>query len=157
MRLHRGLTRTVLVTSRWAIKFPSLRPYGNGLSGLLWSICRGILANQSEAEWYRQASDQVKRDLCPVRASWLGGLVNVYPACAPFLVTYGVEMAMHRREFYPCPELFPQVSDNKPDNYGWMLPDGRPVVIDYDMGWNGCPHDRSGHVNRSEEDSDVRL
>lgn len=155
MRLARGITRTVLLTSRWAIKLPSLRTYGEGLTGLLWSVCRGILANQSEAEWYRQASPEMKRDLCPVRWSWLGGLANVYPRCEPFTVPRGVRAAMGARRFYPCPMLFPQVSDNKPENYGW-LPGGGVVVLDYDMNWNGCPHDRSGHVNRSEEDRHVR-
>lgn len=154
MRLHRGITRTVLVTRQYAIKFPSLRTYGGGFTGLLWSICRGILANQSEAEWYRHASPEMKRDLCPVVCSWLGGVVNVYPRCDPFLVPYGVQMRMHRREFFPCPMLFPQVSDNKPENYGW-LPGAGIVVLDYDMNWNGCPHERAGHLNRLEEDRDV--
>lgn len=155
MRIYRGITRTVLVTDQYAIKLPSLRRYGNGLAGLLWSLCRGILANQSEAEWYRQACPDMKRDLCPVLRSWIGGLINVYPACRPFRVPRGVRKAMSSRRFFPCPMLFPQVSDNKPENYGW-LPDGRVVVLDYDMGWNGCPHDRSGHVNRSQEDPHVR-
>lgn len=145
MKLHRGITRTVLVTDRWAIKFPSLRTYGDGLTGLLWSICRGILANQGEAEWWREAVPDQRPHLCPVLLSWLGGVINVYPRAEPFTVNRGVRMAMSRRTFTPVPFLFPPLGDNKPENYGWLA--GRVVALDYDHGYNGCPHDRSGARN----------
>lgn len=145
MRLARGITRTVLITSRWAIKFPSLRTDGDGFTGLLWSICRGILANQCEAAWWGAADWRQRLHLCPVLYSWLGGVVNVYPRAEPFIVNRGVEMAMFRRQFTPVPFLFPQLGDNKPQNYGWLA--GRVVALDYDHNYNGCPHDRSGARN----------
>lgn len=146
MKLYRGITRTVLVTGRYAIKFPSLRPYGGGLTGLLWSICRGILANQGEAEWWREATPDQRPYLCPVLRSWLGGVINIYPACRQLTVPRGVHMAMFTRRFRPLPFLVPQLGDNKPGNYGWMR-DGRLVALDYDHSYNGCPHDRSGARN----------
>lgn len=145
MKIRRGITRTVWVTKRYAIKFPSLRRYGDGLAGLLWSICRGILANQGEAQWWRNAELDQRDMLCPVLHSWLGGIVNVYPRCEPYIVDEETEMAIHRREYTPLPNLRPCPGDTKPDNYGWL--NGRLVVLDYDLNYNGCPHDRSGAFN----------
>lgn len=145
----KGITRTVLLTSRWAIKVPCLRPYGHGLRGRLWGFCRGVLANQSEANWWRNSAPDQKQFLCPVRRSLLGGIVNVYPRCEPYRVSDSTALAMFHRLDFPIPDLVPQLSDNKPENYGWF--NGRPVVLDYDMGWNGCPHDRSGWLNRVEQ------
>lgn len=145
-KVSRGITRTVLLTRRYAIKVPSLRPYGDGLAGVLWSICRGVLANQSEATWWRNSHNP---NLCPVLRSWLGGIINVYPRCAPYEVSDEVRMAMFHRETRALPDLDPWPGDEKPDNYGWLTVDGqrRLVRIDYDMNYNGCPHDRSGAFN----------
>lgn len=142
MIIRRGITRTVVLTRRYAIKLPSLRRYGSGLAGLLWSVSRGILANQSEAEWWHNAMPDQKPMLCPVLHSWIGGIVNIYPRCEPYTVDEVTELAMFTREYRPLPDLDPQPGDVKPDNYGWL--DGRLVVLDYDMNYNGCPHDRSG-------------
>ena len=49
--VHRGVTRTVLVIGRWAIKVPSLDAHERGVRGVLWSLTRGIQANLSECEW----------------------------------------------------------------------------------------------------------
>lgn len=73
--IRRGITRTVLLAGRWAIKVPSHRAHGDGIRGVLWSITRGIQANFSEAEW------STSPGVCPVRWS-IAGLVNVYPRCA---------------------------------------------------------------------------
>lgn len=135
MIVRRGITRTVVLTRRYAIKLPSLRSYGQGLEGRLWSIARGLLANQSEKEW---AGYEANRGLvCPVLRSWLGGLTQVYPRCAPLR---GDEAEAD------LPRLDPNPGDDKPTNFGWL--NGRIVRIDYDMSFNGCPHDRSGFVNR---------
>jgi hypothetical protein len=48
----------------------------------------------------------------------------------------------------PIPELMPQPGDDKPENYGLLY--GRLVILDYDMNYNGCPHDRSGAINQLE-------
>ena len=147
--IQSGVTRTVILTRRYAIKLPSLRPYGDGLAGLLWSICRGILANQSEQQWWTTAPDDMRQYLCPVLRSWFGAVVNVYPRCEPFEADEATAEKMFTREWTPVELLFPHPGDNKPDNYGWL--NGRLVCLDYDMNYNGCPHDRSGARNRAEE------
>jgi hypothetical protein len=137
---RRGITRTVFITKRYAIKIPSLRSYGNGFAGILWSMCRGILANQSEAEWWRHSHDPA---MCPVLHSFFGGIVNVYPRCEPFTCTEEQELAMHSGEWIPVTTKFGRLpGDNKPENFGIL--DDTVVLLDYDMNWNGCPHDRSG-------------
>lgn len=122
MEIHRGITRTVFVTRRWAIKVPSLRSYKRNVRGSLWSITRGIQANLSEADW----SDSP--GVCPVRWSLLG-LINVYPRCELLPPDADVD-------YDAIGALFP--SDKKPENVGKL--DGRLVWIDYDMSWNDCPH-----------------
>lgn len=146
-RAPRARVAQLVEARRYAIKVPSLRRYGNGLAGLLWSVSRGILANQSEVEWWRNSPADQKTHMCPVLRSWFGGVVQVYPRCAPFKVPRARELAMFHRDWFPV-AMDPQPGDNKPDNYGWL--DGRVVVLDYDMNYNGCPHDRSGFVNRAE-------
>jgi hypothetical protein len=148
--MARGITRTVIVTPNYAIKLPSLRRYGGGLAGLLWSVCRGILANQSEASWWNSIGDDQRQYLCPVLHSWLGGIINIYPRCDPYEVSDATAMAMSAREFRPLEKLNPQAGDTKPDNYGWL--GRRLVVLDYDLNYNGCPHDRSGALNRLEQE-----
>lgn len=150
-----GLTRTVFLTANYAIKVPSLRRHGYGLTGVLWSLARGILANQGEASWWSWARHTGDRDkFCPVLASHLGGLVNIYRRCQPYRVSPEIENAMHERTFRPL-AITPQPGDCKPDNYGWLDEGGkqRLVVLDYDMSYNGCPHDYSGAVNRMWQDA----
>lgn len=144
--IRHGITRTVILTKNYAIKLPSLRAYGDGLAGVLWSICRGILANQSEAQWWRNSMQ--RQFLCPVLHSWLGGIINIYPRCQPYTVEDDRQMKR------PIPELMPQPGDDKSENYGLLY--GRLVILDYDMNYNGCPHDRSGAVNRLELEENSR-
>lgn len=123
--IRRGICRTVLLTKRYAIKFPSTRRYNPGwLKGLMWSISRGIQANLSEHAW--SSVDGV----CPVLWSF-GGIINVYPR-AELLPDYGPEIdyASIAPSFVP--------TDKKRDNVGML--DGRLVWIDYDSSWNRCPH-----------------
>lgn len=154
IQVRRGITRTVLLTKRWAIKLPSLRPYGNGVAGLLWSISRGILANQSETEWWRNTQPENRIHLCPVRFSLLGGVINIYPRCEPYEATEEQELAMFNRTWRPVDDN-PAPGDDKAANFGWLTEHGqrRVVRIDYDMNYNGCPHDRSGFLNRLAQDA----
>lgn len=150
MHIRRGLTRTVIVTKNHAIKIPRLSSGGNGFTGTLWGFARGILANQGEADWWtwaQQTGDHVH--LCPVLRSWLGGIINVYPRAEPYDPGPEIRMAMFERRYFPV-EMTPIPSDNKPDNYGYV--NGTLVIIDYDMTFNGCPHDRSGARNRIAQD-----
>ena len=120
MRIARGITRTVLVGKRYAVKFPSLRAYDNGVSGVVWSIVRGISANMSEREWSGQPG------LCPVRWS-LFGIINVYPTATP--------PPSDDIDYESISPWLP-ASDKKPHNVGVL--NGELVWIDYDMNWNDC-------------------
>lgn len=129
MIIRSGVTRTVLLAGRWAVKVPSLRGgtggYRGWLTGLMWSITRGIQANISEAEWWRNSHDP---GLCPVRLS-LTGLVNVYPRCAPVTEEPPGGYDGILAEWLPA-------GDKKPDNLGLL--DGRLVWVDYDMSTTDC-------------------
>lgn len=121
IEVRRGITRTVGLIGRWAVKVPSLRAYGNGVRGVLWSVTRGIQANLSEYEWSGSPGT------CPVLWS-LAGLVNVYPRCE--LVDDDAPIDWDAIGF-----LAPV--DRKAPNVGVL--DGRVVLIDYDMSWNDSP------------------
>lgn len=114
-----GITRTVLLTRRYAVKVPSFRGHcEGGARGRLAGFARGLLANQSESLWhsYEGWAGQV----APVLHSWLGGLVQVYPRCQPVPAGWA--------EF---PSLEPEPGDRKPENFGLL--NGRVVRIDYEM------------------------
>lgn len=115
IEVHRGITRTVFVTRRWAIKVPRLKR-----GDALWSVTRGIQANLSERNW------SLHPGVCPVRWS-LAGLVNVYPRCEP---------ADPGRDIDYVAIGFHSTSDRKPENVGWL--GGCLVWIDYDTSWNDC-------------------
>lgn len=121
-KVDRGITRTVLLTGRWAIKVPSLRTHGEGARGMLWSLCRGVLANLSEIEWSGSPGT------CPVHRT-MAGLINVYPRCMP--VTHDPT----DREYEAIGLLGPM--DRKPRNVGWL--NGHLVWLDYDMNYNDPP------------------
>lgn len=126
---RRGITRDVLLTRRWAIKFPTTK-YGLAM----W--CRGVLANKSEAEW------SSVEGVNPVR--WQIWFVNVYRRA----VMPPDDAKIDYRSI--CPSFVP-IGDRKPDNVGYV--DGHLVWIDYDYSWNGprCPS--CGRLNHVEERS----
>lgn len=112
----------MFLTRRYAIKVPSWRgqaPHGATFRGRLASFARGVLANQSEQVWHDFGpwSGQV----APVLRSWLGGIVQVYPRCAPLPAGYRGQLP----QLQPCP------GDLKAANCGVL--DGRIVLVDYDM------------------------
>lgn len=126
MRIKHGITRTVLLTRRYAIKVPSFRGHcEGGVRGRLYGFACGILANDSERKWHNY--EGWNGQAAPVLRSWLGGLVQVYPRCDPLPVN-------DRDEYVgslPLPVLDPDPGDHKPDNYGLL--NGRVVRIDYAM------------------------
>ena len=132
--IRRGITRTVFLVGRWAIKVPSLRTNGDGLAGVMWSVSRGLQANLSERQWSEVEG------VCPVRFS-LAGIVNVYPRCEPVESFDG--------DYRTGGAVFLPPSDKKPQNLGRLC--GRIVWIDYDGSWNGCPHDRAAHDLEDED------
>lgn len=119
MRIIRtGINRTVILIGAYAIKIPSFRGhmYGN-MRGRIAGFAHGILANQSEYMWHDY--EDWRGRIAPVLHSWLFGIIQVYPRCAP---------APEDAELFtldPCP------GDIKTDNFGLL--DGRLVRVDYEM------------------------
>lgn len=109
-RITTGITRTVYVTRRWAIKTPSCR-YG-------WKyFLHGLLANLQEREWW--GYDYRPEALCPVLAASRLGFWLVMPVATDI-----AENELPPREDFadlPC--------DYKHDNFGWYQ--GRIVLRDY--------------------------
>lgn len=135
MHIRRGLTRTVLITKKYAIKVPSFRTgCGYHFRDRFWSLSRGWLANDSELTWWNNSKDPA---LCPVLKSWLWGWVQVYPRCE--LIDVEIDL-----KDYPKPEYrFP--GDRKNDNLGIL--NGRLVWIDYDSSYNGCSYHQKEQTN----------
>lgn len=120
--IRRGLTRTVVLTRRWAVKLPRTATHGEGVAGMLWSLARGVSANLSEREWSGSPG------VCPVRWS-LFGLVNVYRRCVP--------VAAEPTERQYADTGFVGAADKKAANVGML--DGVMVFLDYDQSWNDRP------------------
>jgi hypothetical protein len=121
--IRTGVSRTVWLVGRWAVKVPSLR--GGSTGGWLHSFCQGVLANQSERTWSGFESWQGK--VAPVLHCWLGGIVNVYPRCQP--VPHDDYWARDQPDLDP--ELGIDPGDRKACNYGLL--DGQVVRVDYVM------------------------
>lgn len=127
MKITRGVTRTVILTKKYAIKVPKLH---DSKGHRAWTWARGLLANISEYDCTMYANTAYKTpQVCPVVKSYLGGIVNVYPRAEP-LGTYDQQSL---DELYDTLE-FKTPSDVKPDNLGWW--NGHFVWLDYDMNWN---------------------
>jgi len=109
MTTARGITRTVVLTKRHAIKLPSFRSWKLFLTGLL--------ANMHEAFWW----DATRHDsrLCPVTFAFPGGWFIVMRRCEPL----GDEFDVDYDGFDGLP------LDPKPTNFGWL--EGRLVMLDY--------------------------
>jgi hypothetical protein len=121
MRIIRtGVTRTVFLVGRWAVKVPSLRG-GMHRGEWLASFCQGVLSNRSERQWHD--FEGWHGQVAPVLHSWLGGIVQVYPRCEP---VEGDDYWAREQ-----PDMDPEPGDRKASNYGRL--DGRLVRIDYDM------------------------
>lgn len=124
--VRHGISRTVILTRRHAIKVPSWRGgSAGGARGRLQSLAWGLLANQSEYQWHN--FDGWAGQVTPVLRSWLWGIVQVYPRCDPLPVDdHGMYVGAE-----PLPQLNPDPGDHKVDNFGLL--DGRVVRVDYDM------------------------
>jgi hypothetical protein len=124
--IRTGISRTVVLVGRWAVKIPTGRGVGlkpRSFRGRLEGVCRGLLANLSEHEWHTY--EPWAGGVAPVLHSWVGGLVQVYPRCEPLDV---VDDDAGRATL---PRLDPDPGDVKVDNYGRL--NGRVVRVDYEM------------------------
>lgn len=142
---HYGICRTVYLVGPWAIKTPRLR-LPRTREGVKmtrqrersWAISRALQANLSEQQWSGSSG------VTPVLHSWLGGLVNVYPRCAPWPDGPEPDYDSIGDGWLP--------RDRKPENIGLL--DGQPVWLDYDGSWNGCPHSRNVAGLTMEDDDE---
>jgi hypothetical protein len=115
VEVKRGVTRTVYLIGRWAIKVPSLRVGKWGLRKAIHQAALGIAANNTELEWSGVVG------VAPVRAS-LFGVVQVYDRCLPvcsFDGDYSVVCDVRPVATFDC----------KPQNLGVLS--GRVVWVDY--------------------------
>ncbi len=111
---RRGVTRTVLLTRRWAIKFPTLRSWRLFLCGLL--------ANMSEAQF----SAARWPELCPVVLHLPLGILIIMPRATMLTDTEWDVFdyaGFTQREDYHVP------AEQKQDGFGWWH--GKIVAIDY--------------------------
>lgn len=109
MKRHRGVTRTVFVGTRWAVKVPS--PH---------YVLRGWLANQSE--WRQRRRAGVNRPVATV-----GHVATLYRAADRVGCDADVGPFGRRDEFtYDGDE-------EKPSNWGVF--DGEWRLIDFDRAW----------------------
>ncbi len=108
---HQGITRVVLITGNYAIKFPRIT---KGWSMLI----QGIYCNLSEANcWNMNCFDgQTHPMLCPVKFSFMGFI----------LVMPYVSICQNKDEL---PEEIDPGEDRHHRNYGWYM--GRVVCVDY--------------------------
>ena len=139
---RQGVTRTVIITARWAVKVPSFR-YG----AFRWrwrNFLNGMLANLQEANF----SDARWPELCPVLRSCPLGLWLVMPRARVMtdeefsdfdyveFVTRGDHYARenYRLRHGQCregaePEGLVIPAERKADSFGWL--NGRVVAVDY--------------------------
>lgn len=106
MQIARGITRTVILTKNYALKFPTFRSWKLFLTGLLCNI--------QENFWWKNTKDV---RLCPVLFAIWGGFLVVMPradpACEPI--------------FYENYEGLPL--DAKEINFGYLK--NKLVLVDY--------------------------
>jgi hypothetical protein len=128
MHIRRGMTRTVFITKRYAIKVPRIY---NAKGYRVWNFLRGWLANQSEADFseYASSGGYSKPQVAPVIKSYLYNLINVYPRAEVEYVEAKLDDLYDELEFKTP-------SDIHVGNLGYYR--GNPVWLDYDQNWNDC-------------------
>lgn len=121
IQIKTGITRIVILTDKYAIKFPRV-DYG-------WRLfIEGIRANLNEREFYdiaRIPENELTKALphiCPILWASLGAWIIVMPKCDPLLF----DDLKTREAFLVLEKL---VGDHKDDNYGIL--DGKVVMFDY--------------------------
>jgi hypothetical protein len=112
MRLSFGTTRIVLLTRRYAVKFPNVRRWRTFLYGLL--------ANESEVAFSKMRWPE----LCPVRfgCSFFVVMDRAEPLTPKQWASFNA-LAFCQKEDYTVP------AENKVDSFGWL--ENKIVAIDY--------------------------
>ena len=116
-----GITRTVILTKRHAIKFPTIR-YGWG------KFLYGLLSNIDEAR-FAPLSDHFK--LCPTIYSAPGGWMNIQPRCQPLTDDewHSVELQSDAYSEHGQHTWQGMNCDFKRDNFGTL--NGSIILLDY--------------------------
>lgn len=120
-----GISREVILTKRYAYKFPKLR-YG-------WKqFLHGLLANMQERSFAKAGWPE----LCPVVWSIPGGWLIVMRRAEP--ISEDDWQVLGWESAHPRDVLEPWISrssnyvipaERKPDSFGWL--DGQIVAVDY--------------------------
>ena len=115
MRVAQGATRTVFLTTRYAIKIPRC---------IEWRLfLHGLLANMQEAHFWRHLrSDK----LCPILWRCPGGFLLVMPRAVPLSRE---EFATFDTRAFRCEGTWVVPVEDKQDSFGWYQ--GRIVAVDY--------------------------
>ena len=104
-----GCTRIVILTKRWALKFPM---FGS------WSLfLQGLLGNCHEYHWWKWTNHDVR--LCPVKFYVPTGVLLVMPRAKMITTSQMPDLE----------ELSGLPTDYKTENFGLLA--GRVVMIDY--------------------------
>lgn len=114
MRVARGVSRTVLITEKYAIKFPTWRGGGRGHFEM-W--CHGYIDNRWERMMSRSGCPGINPLLFKI------GPVNFYRRCEPIMVGRDFDYDSIAKGFYGA-------SDRKEENIG-VHPTLGLVWIDY--------------------------
>ena len=116
MRIEYGASRIVVLTKRFAFKFP--RVHGKNFAyGQLDSLCKGIMHNIREYEFSKMNNPY----LCPI-VFHIRGLLNVMPK-VPLLLEEDMI-------YFGFPdELTSHIVEEKADSWGVL--NGQLVAIDY--------------------------
>jgi hypothetical protein len=115
MKWAYGSARRVLLTKKWAFKFPNWETWQLFLCGLL--------ANQEEAIWGRMGQAGV----CPVRFSIPGGFLVVMPKCSPIPEAW--QWSVEEWEEFKTRKGYRINCECKGDSVGLL--NGEVVAVDY--------------------------
>lgn len=112
-----GVTRTVVLTKRWAFKFPAVHR-------LRWScFLMGLLGNMQERSFTRLSDVR----LMPVVFSLWGGFMVVMPRAEE--LTEEQFGDFEYREWAGAPVPLVSLVEDKRSSFGWF--EGRVVAVDY--------------------------
>lgn len=113
--MHKGATRWVFLTKRYAIKIPGLSSWSQFLTGLLANMQECVF---SKAGW---------PELCPVIFSIRGGWLVVMPRATP--LSYTSWVSFDYESFTTDHPDYDVPVENKRSSFGRL--NGRIVAIDY--------------------------
>jgi len=115
-----GVTRTVILTKKYAIKLPALH---YGWKNTLW----GLLANMQEASFSSLVKESEGK-LCPVLFNIPGGWMTIQPRCEPMEFQEFLEFYSELKNWKQL-DNFDIPCEDKHDSFGRL--NGKIVCFDY--------------------------